>query len=159
CILPIIFIAYSGKTLYFVIGSSHVVHGADPYYPQFFQNRSEQKAYMEYFESILENLSVFDEMDTYGHIDYIVRYGPNQNRFYSYGRYQDILDKILKKLIERQVGLEVNTGGYHYGLGEPNPCTAVIRRYRQLGGEIIALVLTPIPLIKSDMLLTKQPWY
>ena len=123
----------------FVIGSSHVVHGADPYYPQFFQNRSEQKAYMEYFESILENLSVFDEMDTYGHIDYIVRYGPNQNRFYSYGKYQDILDEILKKLIERQVGLEVNTGGYHYGLGEPNPCTAVIRRYRQLGGEIITI--------------------
>ena len=90
----------------FVIGSSHVVHGADPYYPQFFQNRSEQKAYMEYFESILENLSVFDEMDTYGHIDYIVRYGPNQNRFYSYGKYQDILDEILKKLIEKQVGLE-----------------------------------------------------
>ena len=123
----------------FVIGSSHVVHGADPYYPEFFQNRSEQRAYMEYFESILENLSVFDEMDTYGHIDYIVRYGPNQNRFYSYGRYQDILDEILKKLIEKQVGLEVNTGGYHYGLGEPNPCTAVIRRYRQLGGEIITI--------------------
>ena len=123
----------------FVIGSSHLVHGADPYYPEFFQGRSEQRAYMEYFESILENLSVFDEMDTYGHIDYIVRYGPNQNRFYSYGRYQDILDEILKKLIEKQVGLEVNTGGYHYGLGEPNPCTAVIRRYRQLGGEIITI--------------------
>lgn len=123
----------------FVIGSSHVVHGADPYYPEFFKNRSEQRAYMEYFESILENLSVFDEMDTYGHIDYIVRYGPNQNRFYSYGRYQDILDEILKKLIEKQVGLEVNTGGYHYGLGEPNPCTAVIRRYSQLGGEIITI--------------------
>lgn len=123
----------------FVIGSSHLVHGADPYYPEFFQNRSEQRAYMEYFESILENLSAFDEMDTYGHLDYIVRYGPDQNRFYSYGRYQDILDEILKKLIEKNVGLEVNTGGYHYGLGEPNPCTAIIRRYKQLGGEIITI--------------------
>lgn len=123
----------------FVIGSSHLVHGADPYYPEFFQGRSEQRAYMEYFESILENLSAFDEMDTYGHLDYIVRYGPNQNKFYSYGRYRDILDEILRKLIKKNVGLEVNTGGYHYRLGEPNPCTAIIRRYKALGGEIITI--------------------
>ncbi len=76
----------------FVIGSSHVVHGADPYYPEFFQDRDEEKAYLEYFESILENLDAFHEMDTYGHLDYIVRYGPplppppppNKNQFYSY---------------------------------------------------------------------------
>ena len=123
----------------FVIGSSHLVHGADPYYPEFFQGRSEQRAYMEYFESILENLSVFGEMDAYGHLDYIVRYGPNQNKFYSYGRYQDILDEILRKLIKKNIGLEVNTGGYHYRLGEPNPCTAIIRRYKALGGEIITI--------------------
>lgn len=123
----------------FVIGSSHLVHGADPYYPEFFQGRDEKQAYREYFESILENLSAFDEMDTYGHLDYIVRYGPNQNRFYSYEKYQDILEAILKKLIEKNVGLEVNTGGYHYGLGEPNPCTAIIRRYKELGGEIITI--------------------
>lgn len=123
----------------FVIGSSHLVHGADPYYPEFFQDRPEQTAYMEYFESILKNLSAFDEMDTYGHLDYIVRYGPNQNRFYSYRRYQDILDAILKKLVEKQIGLEINTGGYHYGLGEPNPCTDIIRRYKQLGGEIVTI--------------------
>lgn len=123
----------------FVIGSSHLVHGADPYYPEFFQGRSEQRAYMEYFESILENLSAFDEMDAYGHLDYIVRYGPNQNKFYSYGRYQDILDEILRKLIKKNIGLEVNTGGYHYRLGEPNPCTAIIRRYKALGGEIITI--------------------
>lgn len=123
----------------FVIGSSHVVHGADPYYPEFFQGRDEEQAYREYFESILENLSAFDEMDTYGHLDYIVRYGPNQNQFYTYEKYQDVLDAILKKLIEKAVGLEVNTGGYHYGLEEPNPCTSIIRRYKELGGEIITI--------------------
>ena len=37
----------------FVIGSSHVVHGADPYYLEFFQGRNEEQAYLEYFESIL----------------------------------------------------------------------------------------------------------
>ena len=94
---------------------------------------------MEYFESILENISAYDGFDVYGHIDYVVRYGPNRNREYSYGRYKDILDEILKKLISMGKGIELNTGGYHYGLGEPNPCTAVIRRYRELGGEIITI--------------------
>ena len=94
---------------------------------------------MEYFESILENLAAFSEMDSYGHLDYIVRYGPNQNREYSYRRYQDILDEILRALISKNVGLELNTGGFHYGLGEPNPCTDIIRRYRELGGEIITV--------------------
>lgn len=123
----------------FVIGSSHVVHGYDPYYPDFFEGRKEFLCYMEYFESILENLSVCHDFDVYGHIDYVVRYGPNKNREYSYGRYQDILDEILRKLISMGKGIELNTGGYHYGLGEPNPCTGIIRRYRELGGEIITV--------------------
>ena len=93
----------------FVIGSSHVVHGYDPYYKEFFKNRRESECYMEYFESILENLAVFSEMDVYGHIDYVVRYGPNQNREYSYGRYQDILDEILRTIISRGCGIPVDS--------------------------------------------------
>lgn len=123
----------------FIIGSSHLVHGYDPYYPEFFEGRKEFYCYMEYFESILENISVYDGFDVYGHIDYVVRYGPEKNRQYSYGRYKDILDEILKRLISMGKGIELNTGGYHYGLGEPNPCVAVIRRYRELGGEIITI--------------------
>ena len=123
----------------FVIGSSHVVHGYDPYYPSYFAGRKESACYMEYFESILENIAAFDKMDVYGHIDYVVRYGPNQNRQYSYGRYKEILDEILRTLIRKNIGIELNTGGYHYGLGEPNPCVNVIRRYRELGGEIITI--------------------
>ena len=123
----------------FVIGSSHVVHGYDPYYGEFFRGRRESECYQEYFESILENLTSFSDMDVYGHIDYVVRYGPNQNREYSYDRYKDILDEILRTIIAKGRGIELNTGGFHYGLGEPNPCRAIIRRYHQLGGEIITI--------------------
>ena len=105
----------------FVIGSSHVVHGQDPYYREFFKGRKESECYMEYFESILENLAVFSEMDVYGHIDYVVRYGPNQNREYSYGRYQDILDEILRTIISKGCGIELNTGGSITGLASRTP--------------------------------------
>lgn len=123
----------------FVIGSSHLVDGQDPYYPVFFEGREEAASYERYFTSIIENLNAFSDIDVYGHIDYIVRYGPNKNARYSYRAYEEVLETILRTLIEKGVGLEVNTGGYRYGLGVPNPMPAIIRRYLALGGECITL--------------------
>lgn len=123
----------------FVIGSSHVVHGFDPYYGGFFENRTEEDAYYEYFASIIENLQAFQDFDVYGHIDYVVRYGPTKNKNYTYQKYADIIDQVLRALIEAGKGIEINTGGFKYGLGHPNPTEDVIRRYRELGGEIITI--------------------
>lgn len=123
----------------FVIGSSHVVHGADPYYPSYYEGRTEQEAYLEYFNSILENVTAFDEFDVYGHIDYVVRYGPDRNENYSYEKYKEVIDEILKVLISRGKGIEINTGGFRYGLGHPNPTEDILKRYRELGGEIITI--------------------
>ena len=123
----------------FVIGSSHVMHGVDPYYPAYWENHTEEEGYQEYFESILENIAVFDGFDVYGHIDYVVRYGPNKNASYSYQKYADIIDEILKALIIKGKGIEINTGGFKYGLGHPNPTEDIIKRYHELGGEIITI--------------------
>ena len=123
----------------FVIGSSHLVHGMDPYYPEYFQGKEEDNAYLEYFESILENLAVFDCFDVYGHIDYIVRYGPSQNQFYSYEKFADVIDEILRTLIAKGKGIEINTAGFKYGLGHPQPTEKILKRYHELGGEIITI--------------------
>ena len=123
----------------FVIGSSHVVHGFDPYYPAFYEGRKETDCYREYFESILENIHAFDGFDVYGHIDYVVRYGPTKNVNYDWKQYQDVIDEILKLLIEKGKGIEINTGGFKYGLGHPSPTEDIICRYRELGGEIITI--------------------
>ena len=123
----------------FIIGSSHVVNHMDPYYPEFFAGRDEDAAYMEYFESVLENINSDVDFDVYGHIDYVVRYGPNKNAFYTYEKFKDIIDEILTQLISKEKGIEVNTGGFKYGLGHPNPTEDIIKRYRELGGEIITM--------------------
>ena len=123
----------------FVIGSSHVVHGVDPYYPKYYEERSEETAYREYFESILENLKTGPDFDVYGHLDYVVRYGPNRNQYYTYEAYADIIDEILRTIISMGKGIEVNTAGFKYGLGHPNPTEAILARYRELGGEILTL--------------------
>ena len=123
----------------FIIGSSHICHGKDPYYPDFYEGRTEEAAYREYFESILENVKKFTCFDVYGHLDYVVRYGPNRDLEYSYEKYRDILDEILKTLIENGKGIEVNTGGLKSGLKELHPCQGVLKRYHELGGEIITV--------------------
>lgn len=123
----------------FVIGSSHLVHGADPYFPSFYEGRKEEDCYLEYFESVLENINAFDGFDVYGHIDYVVRYGPTKNINYSWLTYREIIDEILRLLIKKGKGIELNTGGFKYKLGHPNPTEEIIARYRELGGEIITI--------------------
>lgn len=123
----------------FIIGSSHICHGRDPYYPSFYEGRSEEEAYREYFTSILENVKKFSNFDVYGHLDYVVRYGPGRDNDYCYEKYKDILDGILEALLENGKGIELNTGGIRQGMRDFHPCADVLRRYRQLGGEIVTV--------------------
>ncbi len=123
----------------FVIGSAHVCHSKDPYYPAFYEGRSEEEAYREYFSCILENLDAYDDFDSLGHLDYVVRYGPNKDTYYSYDRYRDLLDPILIKLISMGKALECNTGAIYHGLRSLNPSIDVFKRYRALGGELVTI--------------------
>lgn len=131
----------AGYPFDFIIASQHLVEGKDPYYPSFFQGHEERECYEKFFREEYENLKRFspEDWDTLGHMDYVVRYGPNRNQFYSYKEYSDCIDPILRFLIDHGKCLEVNTGGIKYGLGEPNPAADVLRRYRELGGERITI--------------------
>lgn len=132
--------AYSKKWDFdFIIGSCHLIDGYDPYFPEFFQIHEEEEGYRRYFECLLENIKLHSCFDVLGHIDYVVRYGPNKNRYYSYLKYRDLIDEILKTAIQKNIGIEINTGGFKYGLGHANPHEDIIKRYLELGGEILTL--------------------
>ena len=95
--------------------------------------------YREYFRFTLENVESMEGFHSLGHLDYAVRYGYDRGRGYSYGKYAELIDEILKTLIRKDIALEVNTGGLRYGLGFPNPHPDVLKRYRELGGEMVTL--------------------
>lgn len=122
----------------FIIASSHLCNGQDPFYPDFFEGKTLEEAYREYYVSVLDNIKVFSNFDVYGHLDYVFRYGPGRNGTFSYEQYQDILDKLLEKLISDEKGIELNTKTLE-GAYENTPCFAIIRRYKELGGEIITI--------------------
>ena len=121
----------------FVIGSSHLVEGIDPYEPEYFAKNGDYNGILRYFESILANIKAFDDFDVYGHLDYVVRYSSQKS--YHPGDYRELLDEILKALISRGKGIELNTAGLKYGLGWAHPHPEVLRSYRELGGEIITV--------------------
>lgn len=123
----------------FVIGSTHVVKQVDIYYPSYYEGREEEDCYREYFEETLKNAQSNVDFDVYGHLDYIVRYGPNKNKFYTYEKYADVIDEILRTLIQKGKGIELNTAGFKYGLGHAHPILPILKRYKELGGEIITL--------------------
>ncbi len=123
----------------FIIGSSHLVNKIDPYRPEYFYGKSETEAYRAYFESILENASVIKDYNVYGHLDYVVRYGPTKNLNFKYEDYADIFEEILKLLISDGKGIEINTAGLYKGLGYPHPHMDILKRYRALGGEIVTV--------------------
>lgn len=130
---------FSAYNFDFVIGSTHFVDGLDPYYPNYFEGRTLSEAYTAYFAAVCDNVKQFNHYDTAAHLDYVARYGPNQNRNYEYRTYQDYLDEILKTLIHRGKSLECNTGGLRKGIRQLNPGIEILRRYRELGGELLTL--------------------
>ncbi|MGL5259993.1 MAG: histidinol-phosphatase HisJ family protein [Lachnospiraceae bacterium] len=123
----------------FIIGSSHVVNRQDPYYPDFYEGKTEKEAYRLYFETIYETITKFDDFDVYGHLDYIIRYGPTQDKNYYYKDFSDIFDAILTLLIRKNIGLEVNTGGLKNGLKDFHPKREILMRYKELGGSILTI--------------------
>ena len=123
----------------FIIASTHLVNRMDPYYPSFYEGKTDEEAYREYFKEVLDDLKVFNNFDVFGHLDYVVRYGKSKDTEYSYEKYKDCIDPILEKILEREKGIELNTGAIRNGLKELNPCMDILKKYREMGGEIITI--------------------
>ena len=123
----------------FIIGSVHTIDGIDPYHKKYFESRSDEQGYRRAFEVTLECIQNISDFDVLGHLDYVVRYGREREKEYSYKKYSDLIDEILKHLIANGKGIEFNTAGFKYGLGFGHPHIDIIKRYKELGGEIVTI--------------------
>lgn len=122
----------------FVIGSVHSVLEHDVAL-DFFQKHSDPEGYKIYFEEMLQDVQKIKSYDVLGHLDYIVRYSNQGSKGFHLNDYMDIIEEILKQVIAHGKGIEMNMSGLKYGLGAPHPQPEIIKRYRELGGEIITV--------------------
>lgn len=123
----------------FIIGSMHLLGGLDPAFPDYYDDKNDEDVYRAYFKEMQEGLKVFSNFDVLGHLDYIVRYGKTKDANYSYDKYKDLIDPILEKLVDNGKGIEVNTGAIRHGLKDLNPTRDIVKKYRELGGEIVTV--------------------
>ena len=93
-----------------VIGSVHTLENHDLYYPGFYEGKTKDEIVEIYFSEmnrlLKENCHYIDVL---GHIDYIFRYLPGEDKLINYPRYKGLIDKVLRTAIEHNVILELNT--------------------------------------------------
>ena len=126
------------KEFDYIIGSLHLVDGKDPYYPSFWKNQEPTECIQTYFEKIYDNITTFHEMDSLGHLDYIVRYAPTGYK-YEPVQFREIIEAILQVLIQKDLALEINTSGFKTPLSRQNPHEKIIEWYLALGGEMVTI--------------------
>ena len=128
----------AGYDFDFVIGSIHLMDNQDFYYPEVWEGKTIEEMYRRCFEQTLENITLFKDFDVLGHLDYITRYSPDKGASYDPEKFTDIIDEILKKLIEDGKGLDINSKVlFTNPEGNPNPHPMILKRFKQLGGQII----------------------
>ena len=132
-----------------VISSVHAVRFRDITAPfstiKFdFWNEQSVSAYMDaYFDEVGENLEKIPT-DILSHLTCPIRYITGR-----YGKEVDLtpfkskIDDILRLAISKNIALEANVasmnGYYSNALSEPCPSEEIIKRYKELGGEMLTL--------------------
>ncbi len=123
----------------FVINSTHVVDSIDVCRRPLNESWTKEQVYRRYLTVLYDSVSMFDNFDVVGHIGFITRYVPYEDPSLSFKDYSDIIDMILKTVIQKGKGIEVNTAGYFYKLKAPHPGFDILTRYKELGGTILTL--------------------
>ena len=122
-----------------VIGSIHYIDDTDPFYGSFFAGKTWKEAYGYYLETIYREMSAWGDFDIMGHYDYVVRYCDYDQVDILYKDFSDIFDEMFRYLIHNGKALEINTKSYqNYKGRQANLDLDVLKRYREMGGEIIS---------------------
>ncbi len=130
------------EELDFVLGSIHNLKGKPDFYETKYSSDERSQALVDnYMEELLE-LSLIDCFDVMAHIGYPARYirKGGERVEISTRTYGDTLTALLKNLIERGKGIEINCSGFRTPPGGGAlPSLDILRLYKELGGEIITI--------------------
>ena len=123
----------------FVLCSTHTIDNKAVSKNEYFEKLTQREAYTKYFESIIKTIKEFKNFDIYGHLDYVRRYGDYRKNKYIYEDYKDVLDEVLKEILYAGKGIEINTSGFRYKVYSFHPTIEVLKRYKEIGGELITI--------------------
>jgi len=123
----------------FVLGSIHFVDDLDVYFEPYWSGKSVFQAERRYLEATLESVKLHNDFDVLAHLTYISKTKCHPApRPLPYAEHREIVDKILRVLVQKGKGMEVNTSGMDR-CGGYLPTMDIIRRFKELGGEIVTV--------------------
>lgn len=123
-----------------VIGSVHNLRGKmDFYYMKSFDGCDIHAVFDEYLDELIA-MTEWGNFDILAHMTYPFRY------FYSVAgidedinNYKEKTDELLRLCAEKNIAIEINTGGLRQRINKTSPEINVIKRFKQLGGKFISV--------------------
>ncbi|MBQ9625344.1 MAG: histidinol-phosphatase HisJ family protein [Clostridia bacterium] len=122
----------------FVLGSMHCTNETTIGEFGYYEKYEKRQAQEDYLTCLIENLKSFDNYDCVAHIGFLSKFAPEPGWEIHYSDFPDHIDTLLKVVIEKGKGIEMNTSGLKnskYTL----PAEDIIKRYKELGGEILTI--------------------
>lgn len=127
-----------GQGLDYVLASRHLLKGFkhDMHKPESWKGYTKDYVFRQYILQLTECLRKFDDYDCLGHLTYYSRYCPFDDKMMRYRDAAAELDELFRIIIPKGKGIEINTSVYRR-FGFMVPDYDILKRYRELGGEII----------------------
>lgn len=125
-----------------ILGAVHVVPGWEDFYDIDYTDMTAAELHrliLSYWEEVIATVE-WGGFDVLAHLSMPVRYPKlRKNIDVDLTRYADAIDEILRLLVAGGKGLELNTSGLRVALGQTLPPDWVIKRYHELGGELVTI--------------------
>lgn len=128
-----------GLPLDFILGSVHNIENQD--IRSYMIDKEPVPLYQRYFEEVYQ-LASHANIDVMAHFDLMKRYAVDVDYLgnYDFNQFKEIIIEILRKAINRNIGIEINTSGLSKrALNETLPSMKVLKLYKELGGEILTI--------------------
>jgi len=123
----------------FILGSIHLLHdGRDVYDMDYPDPSVIDDMFSTYFDDMLSMVR-FGGIDCLAHLDYPLRVMKGRMQKPTIAAYREQVDEVLKTAVQKGIGLEINTRGLSLWMEDVGPERFVLRRYRELGGEILTV--------------------
>lgn len=124
------------KDIDYIIGSVHKLNDVDIDCMKY-DRSSINYIYEEYFKQLLV-MAEKGEYDCIGHLDLPKRYAARSGMSLNWKQYENYIYKIIKTVISRGKGIEINSSGLRQKT-EELPCFEIVKLYVDMGGKIITV--------------------
>lgn len=130
----------------FVICSSHNLRGSPDFcfidFKQIFEYMPQEYVghlFERCIRELCESLDACDRIDTVAHLTYMQRYCALSGNIYDFTRHASKVEELYRKMISRDIALEVNVSTLWKGLGFAMPDRELLSLYRDCGGRLVTV--------------------